>query len=114
MAQEATVGLFSLSLRHAMQLEGRHLVALRIVGPTLMVAVALENQETAESNMEAPGALELFTNRTERNSPSPIGKLIDQQMWPLLSLYSSDLKLLFLEKLLIKYIGNRAQKNHES
>jgi hypothetical protein len=104
----------SLSLRHAMQLEGRHLVALRIVGPTLMVAAALGNQETAESNVEAkffaPGALELFTNRTESNSPSPIGKLTDQQTWPLPSLYSSDLKLLFLEKLLIKYLGNRAYR----
>lgn len=104
----------SLSLRHAMQLEGRRLVVLRIVGPTLMVVDALGNQETAESSVEAnffaPGALELFTNITESNLPSRIGKLTDQQMWPLPSLYSSDLKLLFLEKLLIKYLGNRAYR----
>lgn len=106
--------LLSLSLRHAMQLEGRRLVELRIVGPTLMVVAALGNQETTESNVEAiffaPGALELFINRTESNSPSPIGNLTDQQMWPLPSLYSSDLKLLFLEKLLIRYLGNRAYR----
>eukprot|EP01018_Ginkgo_biloba_P002662 Gb_13323 [translate_table: standard] len=101
------------SLRHATQGEGKRLLSVRIVSPTLIVAASSGDQEATGCNIAAnffaSGSLELSLNRLENHPPASIGKLPNQQMWPV-PLNSSDMKVLFLEQLLITFIGNRAYR----
>lgn len=110
-------------LRLTSQIGDKPLISLRIVGPSSLVAAAMEEADEGSTAARlkvkrlAPGAVELVSRQPAAATADPSVvpdssslSLRDSRMWPFSSINSSSSKLVALEEALVQVLG---QKAHE-